>query len=836
MRNFLLRPFRNQRFAVRNLFSCASVFRHFVAVEGGDRMSRMNKMQKLIVLIAGWLSINAAVAQIADVEKILIASLYPDGYGLYDAYVFGSAGIGIVGGNGTILWSSDQFQTWFRQKVAPDEYRSIFSIEMINSVVGVVVGEGGLCYRTISRGNTWSQVELPVQRTLYRVRKVPQNGVSIVAVGAGGTILKSTTQGFDWKKRQSGTQKDLYGLAFRRNVAVAVGAGGVILRSTDEGWGWTVVREQDMEGRSLYDVTAVTDSLWIAVGAGLVIVRSTDGGKTWHTSRLRAPKDDVERLRGIWFENDTLGWIVGRRSGFRDGIWRTTDGGKTWELAGIRTYRGESSQATDWWGIRRVQGKLLIWGERRKYSIVAVESDPPDTLWRAAVWDPRVAYARLRSGRVSDCRQLELLVGHSVSPHIAICDLQEQRWKKVLPIPLVEEDSSGKKIGAEYAVWRGSSIVAYKKNDPWIWRSDDSGRTWQVASLGDTLRIVRIFPMGPMQLGLTGRVYDTTTLPYRSYSLLMVSTDRGATWQRRFAFPQSEADARLGVVSFADATTGWIVVDRQQTGKVELWRTTDGGGSWQRWDVRDVFQPEDEQWRLVGILAMQAYDAERVECVVWAMVYQDGVYQKQILQLVRSTDGGNTWEREWTNEDWGLDAGFSGANIASDGWEHRGILLQGDFGGVVIYTHNGGKQWRLWNLPREGGFPRLIGFSARCMIITRNAPGIIESPYPRPAHVLYVTFFSVTDVAEEWENEGSGEAFGVRVQMDRASQMLVLRYAPEVRGAVKQVALYSLKGKQVVRYDRAVENVPLRGISRGMYYVVISLSQGRFAIAPVAVP
>ncbi len=193
-------------------------------------------------------------------------------------------------------------------------------ISMMSRYWAWAVGKNSTLMRTASGGSSWEVLQQGVPAG------IDFTGVSFVnllqgwAVGKTGVIINSTDGGANWVKQVSGTQSDLNDVDFdNERLGIAVGVGGIIVRTTDSGVRWNSI--PPIVSNSLTHI-AFLDSLnvWVTGVAG-TIVHSTDGGVSW----LRQITGVTGMLNSIYFINKNLGWSVGSNI-----LLKTTDGGATW--------------------------------------------------------------------------------------------------------------------------------------------------------------------------------------------------------------------------------------------------------------------------------------------------------------------------------------------------------------------------------------------------------------------------------------------------------------------------------------------------------------------------
>ena len=214
-----------------------------------------------------------------------------------------------------------------------------------------------------------------------------------------------------------------------------------------------------------------------------------------------------------------------------------------------------------------------------------------------------------------------------------------------------------------------------------------------------------------------------------SFTALALSTspraqEAAGTWSLLEASPYDSYRSEDG--SFIDPETGWVV-----NGNGEVWRTTDGGVTWESWtkaEPEDGLPPQnlpaylrttvflDEQHGFVGTLTAPHLLYETTDgaetltditsrisgplpagiCGMWAVsddvIYGVGRYNGP-AHLVKTTDGGMTWTSKDMSE-------YAGGLVDVYFWdENRGMTVGGTDGTtagtqvVVLMTEDGGNTW-----------------------------------------------------------------------------------------------------------------------------------------------
>ncbi|MBB6730127.1 hypothetical protein H7C18_04380 [Cohnella sp. CBP 2801] len=230
-------------------------------------------------------------------------------------------------------------------------------------------------------------------------------------------------------------------------------------------------------------------------------------------------------------------------------------------------------------------------------------------------------------------------------------------------------------------------------------RTDDLGETWAESSVAYPVRAVDMQFVGEkdgwlLATGLDAAMGHTQKKVFRTVdggkSWKLASSDTGyipdpdATGQ---ALPQY--GAALGL-SFADAKLGWAALENPLDAKLQLYRTSDSGSTWQE----DALPPPD------GIDAAGIYsvpekprfaDAQGRQGYFAAAYVSDGQVRYGKFE---TADGGKTWSSFEMLGDRGTDRDKASLAFANeeDGWS----LLDG----TLRKTADGGRSWT--EVPGDG--------------------------------------------------------------------------------------------------------------------------------------
>ncbi len=247
----------------------------------------------------------------------------PTNSGLYDVAVLDTPTVIVVGGNGTILRTTDGGKNW-TQKI--NSAKTFTAVHFIDKNIGWVVGEDGVIRKTTNSGRKWLRLPLngPTLQDVFFVN--PQIGW---VVGVNGVIAKTIDGGESWENQFSGTTGDFESVFFfDADTGWAVGRYPANMKTIDGGKTWLPMQTQDWDFLSVFFVNA--EKGW-AVGFGQSIALSMNAGKNW-TLQTPAPSR-LGSSRGVFFIDEKDGWIVGKDpTNLESGrVIATVDSGQTWQ-------------------------------------------------------------------------------------------------------------------------------------------------------------------------------------------------------------------------------------------------------------------------------------------------------------------------------------------------------------------------------------------------------------------------------------------------------------------------------------------------------------------------
>ena len=134
-------------------------------------------------------------------------------------------------------------------------------------------------------------------------------------IAPNGSMLKTIDGGYTWQRFSMNSGDDNTVLEVLEFFSVDTGymAGwynAYLAKTTNGGSDWTMGTNDDLQnGGQMTDVSFPSKKVHYACGWHNLILRSTDGGIRWYW--IKPDLQPVQSFRGLFFLNDTLGWVVG---------------------------------------------------------------------------------------------------------------------------------------------------------------------------------------------------------------------------------------------------------------------------------------------------------------------------------------------------------------------------------------------------------------------------------------------------------------------------------------------------------------------------------------------
>lgn len=178
---------------------------------------------------------------------------------------------------------------------------------------------------------SWMRVTpTPQENSLNAVIKIPGTN-KLIATGWGSTVMISENYGDTWEFifNPAEMNNDFYGQCIyfiNTEIGFIGGSGRTIVKTTDGGTYWQAVYESGVYNWScFYDIAFCNETTGFAVGDYTSLKKTTDGGDSWFGVEL----GNDFNLSSIEFFNENIGYIFGASNEY---VIKTIDGGENWEI------------------------------------------------------------------------------------------------------------------------------------------------------------------------------------------------------------------------------------------------------------------------------------------------------------------------------------------------------------------------------------------------------------------------------------------------------------------------------------------------------------------------
>lgn len=477
-------------------------------------------------------------------------------------------------------------------------------------------------------GKTWQHLT-NIRFLSESLRSISAQSPTTWFIVTSRNVIRTTDSGGDWDYvnhlyEARGLQRFIYldslsGYQLRE---------GQLLQTSDGGVSW---KEMDIFGFGL--VTGVeagahlgSNVYCLSIGRYLVN-KSSDGGASWNISLTESAFPDADPVC-MSFVNPDVGFIGGE--GGR--ILRTSDGGFSWSIVHGLGYVGTISNLKFHdanYGVATTYSSTILlttnggqrWNEAipfAEYSMRELALSPGGTIYTIGV-DADNTFTLLRS---SD--------NGSTWENRGLLPLDYRITQPEMPQSLYALSEDELYVGATYGI---------------LLHTTDGGENWDRQSIGH-------MALNPFATGTELFFFPPSTIYYVRSNALEVSSDGGQTWESR----PTGSNRTLLRTQFVTPDVGYALLPS------EFAKTTDGGYNW---TIQTEFRPH-----------MLHFFNENEGMVLWDNANQDGK-----AYLMRTIDGGATWDRYSVNErvDWNNWFWLT----PQTGWAYG-------YGGLIRRTDNGG--------------------------------------------------------------------------------------------------------------------------------------------------
>ena len=548
---------------------------------------------------------------------------------------------GFINGIGrTILKTTDAGLTWALKYdgSTANYWQSINDICFVDQTTGFAVGDNGLLLTTTDTGETWLTFESGADESLQKIVFL-DNMIGFI-FSSFIDCLKTTDGGMSWSWEPlmpEMSQFNIYDCHFVSETTGFVylhqfwpGEEGFIYKTGDSGLSWNLVSEHS----SIYDCKFAFYDEQIGMASCATfdyenkILQTVDGGNTW-TEVLPNYLPWNSDYAMIYIDQTTA--LTLGRNGI---VYKTTDGGLTWQPKQMAVFTGAvfKSQFID-----TQNGFVLTDTGSGGISGVGLQKTTDGGASWTLLYDKH------------DVGEFDFYFLNAETGFLAVCDFDTLRFLKTenagITWDVINTTYGFDPIDIQFFDQNHGIIVGESA----IIKTADGGLTWEN---------VTPEPGYAEYSAAKYRSGDEVYVIGRSGNLNMLflkSTDGGSTWQIILI----EGVSRARAIALPDENT--IVIAESTS----IYKSGDNGDTW----IKSVF-PNPDYFYIKSLLFPTPQ-------VGYALGHGE------FSNIVKTTDGGNTWFSIETNVSSALNAAYFFDEFNGVVFGDLGIVLKTTTGGVL---------------------------------------------------------------------------------------------------------------------------------------------------------
>ena len=585
----------------------------------------------------------------------------PQGNSLYDVHVFNDNSAIAVGNAGTIININSNGQIEQIRHNVNGKYSKFNCLFFLNNDIGWIGGDGCIL-KTNDGGSNWYETNLDSVNFLWQFNNIlfTNDSTGWISGSAGGwgwsssIILKTTDGGENWKALTT-TGGFWYSMISDFHFintttgwisSYGEGAGGIspkLWKTTDSGFNWSEISVE-----WLNPIFFINDTLGFG-GRDRQIVKTVDGGYTWQTVV------DSIYCKKIFFENEDNGWAIINE----DSIISTQDGGYTWQG---QNFYGSEKCLLNSFDIRNNIISMAVGngGHIRTKQPAANDWQPATTTY---FYGELVSIKVINENNIWTCGWEYEDYGYDPPQgNRALIHSTDggNTWEKTV---FNDPDFSSfndifflnNELG--WAVGENNIII----------HTNNGGNTWEYQNSGlgnNDSDLLKVF----FTDSLSGYIIGW-------YNHVLKTVDGGETWFNSVSNLPTSFNGYD--IFFINKNCGWIVGQNGYDNAGEIYKTENGGQSWQIKRSKNDFRYTSVQFNdsLVGWVAGDYFNSE----------------------LIYTENGGQSWQIIFTDslpisDLFFLDNNYGWIIISNVYWTQNQYIS--DFHPTYLfYTSNGGQNW-----------------------------------------------------------------------------------------------------------------------------------------------